>query len=104
MNQTTYDAIKRELLSEWDQLTASKYPEDLLNEWADSTVPIYYSEVVKEWMDLTMDETDAWQELGLDADATIFTRMQVDLLLHYQKEYAEAYAEILREKEEAGDE
>jgi hypothetical protein len=101
MNLTTYTEIKNELLDNWEQLTNGKYPEDLLYEFADQTVPVYYHEVIKEWLDLSMDETDAWQDLGMDANATIMDRMRVDLLVHYEREYAEAYRELCLEKQAA---
>lgn len=99
MPLTTYQDIKAQVEDELEQLTESPYPEDLLYQFADSEVPIYYGDIVKEWLELPFDDTDRWQELGANADTTIYKLMQIDLLLYYEGQFLKAWEEVKEEKE-----
>ena len=101
---TTYTDIKNRVIEMIDANELGYYPDrdyDTLYELADGEVPVYYNEIISEWSDLPMGESDRWEEMGLDANATIIDRMRVDLLLHYEREFNEAYREVLSEREEA---
>jgi hypothetical protein len=99
---TTYNEIKTELLGEWDHITESR-----LHEYAESNTPVYYSEIAKQWQELPMENTDAWQEYGVEftPNTTIYSLMTTDLHLYYFGLVERAFAEITEEqKEEEEDE
>jgi hypothetical protein len=101
---TSYTDIKNRVIEMIDANELGYYPDrdqDTLYELADGEVPVYYHEIISEWSDLPMSASDRWEEMGLDANATITDRMRVDLLLHYESEYNEAYREVLSDREEA---
>jgi hypothetical protein len=94
---TTYAEIKSELLDEWEHLTESR-----LHEYAESCTPIYYADIADEWQELPQENSDAWQEYGIEftPETTIVGLMTTDLHLYYFALVEKAYAEIMEEKQE----
>jgi hypothetical protein len=97
MELTSYNDIKKELLGEWDHITESR-----LHEYAESNTPVYYSDIAKQWQELPMENTDAWQEYGVEftPDTTIYSLMTTDLHLYYFGLVERAFAELTEELEE----
>lgn len=96
MALTTYQEIKDEILSEWDNIT-----EDDIHQIADGYVPVYYSEIIKEWQELPIEETDTWRDFGISEDASIFTLMGYDLFNYYYQLADKAFSEIKEEQDNA---
>lgn len=104
MSLTPYEEIKKQVEEGYEELSESRYPEDLLNEWAESEVPVYTNHIIQEWTDLSPEDSDRWQETGLDLakeNSTISDLMWIDLRLYYDRLFGQAWREVQEEKESA---
>lgn len=89
MALTTYQEIKDEILSDWDNIT-----EDDIHQIADGYVPVYYSDIIKEWQEMPSEFTDTWKDFGISNDTSIFTLMGYDLFNYYYSLTEQAFREI----------
>lgn len=103
MALTTYAEILSEVEEGTAELQEASYPEDILTEWADAQVPVYNHHIIAEWTNLSFDDSDQWQELGVNENATIIDRMRVDLEIYYRDAYANAWHEVKAELENAAE-
>lgn len=104
MSLSTYEEIKKLVEEDYEQLSESKYPEDLLYEWAESQAPIYTNHIIQEWTDLSVEDSDRWQETGIDVSSPnsgIADLMLIDLRLYYERLFSQAWREVQEEKESA---
>lgn len=102
MALTTYEEIKKQVEEGYEELSESRYPEDLLNEWAESEVPVYTHHIIQEWTDLSPEDSDRWQEIGIDFSKdnySISDLMVIDLRLYYDRLFSQAWREVQEEKE-----
>ncbi len=65
-----------------------------IHEMAEALTPVYYSGTMAQWAELPLDACDTWQEFGIDENATILDRMNVDLFWHYHNAVSRAWDEI----------
>lgn len=89
-----YSDIKQEITDNWEQFESNQYPDDLLTEFADSAVPVYNNEIIQEWQEMPSEFDDSAQDFDIDPDATIMTRMSLDLFNFYRHQYQKAYNEL----------
>ncbi len=101
--------IKGDILSNWDYLTTTNYPEDVLNELAESALPVYYHRILSDWTEMPNEYTDSWKDstaiekdgtVSLGKNPSIYTLMLVDLFNYYSDTYSEVFSEIKKDKEE----
>jgi hypothetical protein len=105
--------IKGDILSNWDYLTATNYPEDVLNELAESALPVYYHRILSDWTEMPNEYSDSWKEMvaiGEDGSVfmgnkqSIYNLMLMDLFNYYHNTYTEIYEQIKIEKAEQSNE
>lgn len=104
MSLTPYVEIKKLVEEDYEQLSESKYPEDLLWEWAQSQAPVYTHHIIQEWIDLSPEDSDRWQETGIEVasgNTGIADLMLLDLQLYYERLFSQAWREVQEEKESA---
>lgn len=104
MSLTPYEEIKKQVEEGYEELSESRYPEDLLNEWAESQMPVYTNHIIQEWTDLSPEDSDRWQEIGIDfnkENKNISDLMWIDLWLYYNKLFGQAWHEVQEAKESA---
>ena len=89
-----YTDIKKELTDNWEQFADNQYPDDLITDFADSAVPVYNNEVIQDWSEMPSEFDDSAQDFDIDPDATIMTRMSLDLFNYYRHQYQKAYNEL----------
>jgi hypothetical protein len=94
--------IKNDILTHWEQLKDSPYPEDLLTELAESACPVYYSDIIKDWQEMPSEFNDSWQDNGIPTteQTTIFGLMGWDLYFYYENQYQTIFTEIRLDKEQ----
>ncbi len=94
------EAIKEELLDNWESIQENAYPEDMVLEFADSAMPVYYSDIISDWMELDSEFTDSWQEqLGSEVGTRGITAlMAIDVFNYYLDTYNRIYSELVAEK------
>ena len=101
--------IKGDILSNWDYLKESNYPEDVLSELAESTLPVYHHRILSDWTEMPNEYTDSWKDsitvekdgtVSLGNNPSIYTLMLVDLFNYYSDTYAEIYGEVRQDKEQ----
>ena len=101
--------IKSDILSNWDYLNESNYPEDVLSELAESALPVYYHRILSDWTEMPNEYTDSWKEMAairkdgsvfMGEKQSIYNLMLMDLFNYYHDTYTEIYAEVRKDKEE----
>ena len=105
--------IKGDILSNWDYLTTTNYPEDVLSELAESAMPVYYHRILSDWTEMPNEYTDSWKDsitvekdgtVSLGNNPSIYTLMLVDLFNYYSDTYQEVYDEVKQDKEQEANE
>ena len=101
--------IKSDILSNWDYLNESNYPEDVLSELAESALPVYHHRILSDWTEMPNEYTDSWKDsitvekdgtVSLGNNPSIYTLMLVDLFNYYHDTYTEIYGEVRQNKEQ----
>ena len=101
--------IKGDILSNWDYLNESNYPEDVLSELAESALPVYHHRILSDWTEMPNEYTDSWKDsitvekddtVSLGNNPSIYTLMLVDLFNYYSDTYSEIYGEVRQDKEQ----
>ncbi len=90
--------IKQQVRDEWEYFASDH--ERAIDEMADSLAPVYTNDIIREWSNLSGDDSDRWQEWGIDANDgyTIDRLMSIDLAIYYRAQVETAYLAVLDEK------
>jgi hypothetical protein len=101
--------IKGDILSNWDYLKESNYPEDVLSELAESALPVYHHRILSDWTEMPNEYTDSWKEMAairedgfvfMGDKQSIYNLMLMDLFNYYHDTYSEIYSEVRQDKEQ----
>ena len=101
--------IKGDILSNWEYLTTTNYPEDFLSELAESALPVYYHRILSDWTEMPNEYTDSWKEMAairedgsvfMGDKQSIYNLMLMDLFNYYSDTYMEIYGEVRQDKEQ----